>query len=120
MTTNMALNIALVFPLAHAGLALATTLSASLNALLLFRGLRREAVYRPPAGWGWLGGRAALACAVMGALLWWGAGPLSTWTSAAPWDRVGWLAGWVAAGGLAYGATLLLLGVRPRHLREAS
>ena len=120
MTTNMALNIALVFPLAHAGLALATTLSASLNALLLFRGLRREAVYRPPAGWGWLAGRAGLACAVMGALLWWGAGPLSAWTSAAPLDRVGWLAGWVAAGGLAYGATLLLLGVRPRHLREAS
>ena len=42
MLVNMGLNIALIFPLQHAGLALATSLSAYLNAFLLLRGLRGD------------------------------------------------------------------------------
>jgi putative peptidoglycan lipid II flippase len=50
MTTNMVLNVILMIPLQHAGLALATTLSAFLNAGLLLRGLGGKVGYR-------LGGR---------------------------------------------------------------
>ena len=120
MAANMVMNIILVFPLAHAGLALATTLSASLNAFLLYRGLRREGVYLPGADWAWLGWRAGLACAAMAALLLWGAGPLESWTTLGTWERAWRLLGWVLAGAGAYGAILLLSGVRARHFREAA
>ena len=52
MLSNIVLNLALVVPLAHAGLALATTLSACLNAGLLLRGLVVRGVFRPRPGWG--------------------------------------------------------------------
>ena len=119
MAANMVMNIVLVFPLAHAGLALATTLSASLNAFLLFRGLRREEVYQPGAHWVWLGWRTGVACTAMAALLLWGAGSLESWTALGAWERAWRLLGWVVAGASAYGAILLLTGVRARHFREA-
>ncbi|HAU14322.1 MAG TPA: murein biosynthesis integral membrane protein MurJ, partial [Gammaproteobacteria bacterium] len=46
MVANMVFNLALIVPLAHVGLALATSLSALLNAFLLWLGLRREGVYQ--------------------------------------------------------------------------
>jgi len=118
MVTNMALNIALVFPLAHAGLALATTLSASLNAFLLFRGLRREGVYVPQSGWPLLLLRGIAASALLTLALYWGAGGLSEWTSAATSDKVWRLLGLVVGGALVYAAALLAFGIRLRHFRS--
>ncbi|MBF0447578.1 MAG: murein biosynthesis integral membrane protein MurJ [Magnetococcales bacterium] len=46
MTSNMVLNLLLMIPLQHAGLALATTLSAFLNAGLLLHGLEKRVGYR--------------------------------------------------------------------------
>jgi len=120
MVTNMVLNIALVFPLAHAGLALATTLSAYLNAFLLFRGLRREGVYRPRQGWRLLILRGAVACGVMAGLLLWGAGNLDLWLALDVWGRIWRLLAWIGAGGAVYFATLFLLGVRLHHFRSAA
>ena len=77
-----------VIALAHAGLALATTLSASLNAFLLFQGLRRDAVYRPPAGWRALMARGLIASLLMGGVLYWAAGPVDGWLIADTWARV--------------------------------
>lgn len=57
MCANMLMNVVLVlllhhyFALGHAGLALATSLAAFLNAGLLFRGLRRSEIYQALAGW---------------------------------------------------------------------
>lgn len=51
MVANMVLNLILIWPLAHAGLALATSLAALLNAGLLYRGLRTEGVFQPQPGW---------------------------------------------------------------------
>jgi cation:H+ antiporter len=73
MVSNMVLNILLVFPLAHAGLALATALSAGLNAMLLFRGLRGEGVFQAEKGWGSLIVRGVVAALLMGVALFWGA-----------------------------------------------
>jgi len=67
MVTNMVLNIALVFPLQHAGLALATSMAAALNAFLLYKGLRKIDVYRPVAGWLWLSWRVVVSCLSMAA-----------------------------------------------------
>ncbi|MBF0455043.1 MAG: murein biosynthesis integral membrane protein MurJ [Magnetococcales bacterium] len=46
MSSNMVLNVLLMIPLQHVGLALATTLSAFLNAFLLLRGLDKKVGYR--------------------------------------------------------------------------
>ncbi|MBF0195015.1 MAG: murein biosynthesis integral membrane protein MurJ [Magnetococcales bacterium] len=47
MVSNMVLNIILMIPLQHAGLALATTIAAFLNAFLLLRGLGKKIGYYP-------------------------------------------------------------------------
>jgi putative peptidoglycan lipid II flippase len=123
MVTNIGLNIAIVLPMMHygmtaphAGLALATGLAAVVNASMLYRGLRRNGVYTPGDGWGWLSARVAVSNLVMAAVLWWLAGDLDGWI-AAPWfDRGLRLATCVAAGMAVYLGILWVAGVRPRHL----
>lgn len=115
MVANMLLNIALVFPLAHAGLALATGLSSALNAFLLFRGLRREAVYRPQAGWAALIRRGLLASCSLGLVLYWGTGGQAHWFAMDSATRAAKLALWILIGGGTYFAVLLVTGVRKRH-----
>ena len=46
MISNMVLNVILMIPLQHAGLALATTISGFLNATLLLRGLQKKVGFR--------------------------------------------------------------------------
>ena len=48
MVANMAFNLMLAPILGYVGLALATTLSATLNAMMLYRGLKKEGVYQLP------------------------------------------------------------------------
>ncbi|MGB1110257.1 MAG: murein biosynthesis integral membrane protein MurJ, partial [Gammaproteobacteria bacterium] len=116
MVTNMAFNIALVFPLAHVGLALATTLSAYVNAGLLFMLLRRDGAFQAQSGWGLFGLRILLATAVMAALLFWFTPAPADWIAAGAGDRVSWMFAVVLGGSGAYLLSLLLLGVRPRQL----
>ena len=51
MMVSLGLNVALVFPLAHAGLALATSLGAFFNAALLLEKLIKDKIYQPATGW---------------------------------------------------------------------
>ena len=97
---NAVLNLLLVWPLAHAGLALATSLASLLNAALLLR--------------------VALAGTAMSLVLLAGAGPWEAWTGWGEGERAWRLAAWVAGGAAVYGAALLLLGLRPRHLGRAA
>jgi putative peptidoglycan lipid II flippase len=120
MSVNMVLNLILIFPLAHAGLALATTLSSSLNAWLLYRGLRQEGIYQPAPGWWKLILRALLACTAMAACLWWLAGDLSAWTSMARIDKILNLLGLILGGGLVYLGLLFAMGFRPSWILKAS
>jgi putative peptidoglycan lipid II flippase len=117
MAANMVFNLILIWPLQHAGLALATSLSAYLNAYLLLRGLRRDAVYEARPGWARLGLQVGTGVVVMALLLIGLAPPLETWVEADRVQRIGWLTGAIAAGAAGYLATLYILGLRPRHLR---
>lgn len=114
MVANMVLNIALVFPLAHAGLALATSLAAFINAGLLYRILRRDGIYSPQSGWFKLTLQVVVANVSMAFLLWWGTGDLQAWFDMDGWQRTWELLMWVAAGGGLYFAILFLLGVNFR------
>ena len=113
---NIVLSLALIYPLAHMGLALAISLAAFVNAALLFHLLRREDAYTPLPGWGALLLRVAVASTVMGLAMTWGAGELSLWTDAGVPARILRLGILVAVGVVVYIAGILLLGVRPREL----
>lgn len=116
MAANVALSLALVYPLAHIGLAAAISAAAFINAGLLYRTLRRQNVYQPLRGWAVFLLRVLLASAVMGLLLAWGAGELQSWLAAGAVERVWRLAVWVGAGLLAYLIAIILSGVRPKQL----
>ncbi|HET7569258.1 MAG TPA: murein biosynthesis integral membrane protein MurJ [Gammaproteobacteria bacterium] len=121
---NIALNGAITAPMAllgfrapHAGLALATSLAAFVNAGLLFRGLRRKGIYRAASGWAALAIRVAIANGAMAAVLAVGVGPLSLWLGWAGLERAWHLALWIGVAVVVYFAVLLLSGLRPRHLK---
>ncbi|HEY7945438.1 MAG TPA: murein biosynthesis integral membrane protein MurJ [Casimicrobiaceae bacterium] len=102
----------LMFQIGHAGLTLAISLGACLNATLLYRAMRQRGVYRPLPGWGGFLARIAVALCVLGAVLWWVAGADSFWLSAGLWSKVGRLGLVIAAGTAAYFGTLWLVGFR--------
>ena len=119
MLANMVFNIVLIFPLRHAGLALATSLSAYLNAYLLWRGLRRGGVYRPHPGWPRLLLQVSLACAVMALVLWRGALARVPWFELDGLHRALYLLGWISVGAGVYFGVLWLSGLRPGDLLRA-
>lgn len=116
MLANMVFNVILVFPLAHAGLALATSLSAFLNAGLLFLGLRREGVYTPESGWKPFTLRCLLANIGLVAVLGLGVPSMDRWFAWGAGERALMLMLWIGAALVVYLLLLLLAGMRPRHL----
>jgi len=117
MVVNMVLNLLLIFPFAHVGLALATTLSAFLNAGLLFWGLYQQGHYRASPGWWLWVGRILIGNVAMVAALMAINPDSSLWLAMSEWQRIGWTSLLVATGAGVYGAILLVLGVRLRHLK---
>jgi putative peptidoglycan lipid II flippase len=118
LLTNMALNLVFVVPMVlldvpapHAGLALATSLAAWVNAGLLLRTLRNRQIYRPQAGWSRLFLQLALAAAALAAMLLWAVPGIVAWLQWAAWQRVASLALWVLAGAGIYLIFLRVSGV---------
>jgi putative peptidoglycan lipid II flippase len=100
----------------HAGLALATSFAAVLNALLLLFGLRRRGAWRPLPGWWRLFAQVAAGAGALAVLLAITV-PMVDWTGlgAQPLRRMVLVLGLVAAGATLYLLTLLVCGLRPRH-----
>jgi len=118
MTANMVLNLILIWPLDHVGLALATSISAFMNAGWLLHGLIKEGVFRWQPGWGVTLARLTSACTVLVAvLLAIQYGLAGNWLEADVWQRVQWMSLLVVAGAGGYVLTLLATGLRLRHLR---
>ncbi|KFF50296.1 membrane protein [Gammaproteobacteria bacterium MFB021] len=117
MVANMVMNLALIVPLAHAGLALATALSAFLNAGLLGRGLHRQGVLRFQPGWGRYAFQVIGGCTLMALGLWWLTPDWHQWTAWHAPRRVGCLLALVGGGATLYFVWLALTGVRLRHFR---
>ncbi|MBI1395073.1 MAG: murein biosynthesis integral membrane protein MurJ [Betaproteobacteria bacterium] len=106
------LNLAFVFPLRHAGLALAIGLGACVNATLLYRKLRQKGIYRPEQGWRRFLVRLAVAVAVMGIVLGVTVGPDEFWHHGPVVARALRLSGLVVLGAGTYFGALWLLGFR--------
>jgi putative peptidoglycan lipid II flippase len=121
LAATQLMNLAFVWPLGHAGLALAIGLGACMNAGLLYVNLRRHDIYRPQPGWGLFFLRLLAASLAMAAALWLTAGAASFWLESSAAARVTRLSGVVAAGAATYFVVLFILGIRPRdfHKRAA-
>jgi putative peptidoglycan lipid II flippase len=125
LSVNMGFNLAVVvpafrlgFPIPHILLAVSTGLAALVNSSLLFRGLRRDGIYRPSPAWRKLLPRIALASVAMAAFLWWISGDWDAWTGWSAPRRAVWLGISVIGGAAVYFGVLGLAGMRPRDLRH--
>ena len=123
MGANVVLNFLLIGPLAHAGLALATSLAAFLNAGLLLGPLVAQGRFWPSPGWTGHLLRVAGALAALVAAGWAVTPAPGVWHAAGAGVRVAMLAGCVATAGVAYLGTAWLLGVSevralPRWLHQ--
>lgn len=108
-------NLALVGPLQHAGLALAISLGACLNAGLLFWKLRSQHLFQPQPGWTLFLLKLVLAVALMVAVLLVGMHYLPAWEQGNMFERFVRLGALIAAGIVTYFGCLYLCGFRPRH-----
>jgi putative peptidoglycan lipid II flippase len=106
------LAVILMQRLDQAGLTLATSIGACLNAALLFRALTKRGIYRPQSGWLMFLSKLAVALFALALLLMWIAGPTALWLEAGLWTKVGRLAWVCAAGAAVYFGALWLLGFR--------
>lgn len=109
------MNLAFIFPLGHAGLALAIGLGACLNAGLLLHLLKKHRVYTPQPGWTSYVLRVVAAVSLMAAVLYFAMGETQWWLSAHFLDRAIRLTLLVGGGALVYFTALGLMGFRPRQ-----
>jgi putative peptidoglycan lipid II flippase len=123
MAANMVLNLLLVMPLmwfwniGHVGLALATSIAAYLNVILLWRGLLREGVYSFHPGWVAFGLRLLLATTVMAIVVFYLAGDSASWLEWGWQRRVSQIIVVCGGGALAYVITHWLGGTRLHTLQ---
>lgn len=118
MVANMVFNLLLVFWLGHVGLALATSLSAWLNAGLLYMGLRSEISLRFSRDSQLFLGKVLLATLLMLVVVHSLNYPASWWYAQTSLIRSLWMGLLVVSGLASFFAGLLVLGIRPRHLRH--
>ncbi|MGB5605901.1 MAG: murein biosynthesis integral membrane protein MurJ [Gammaproteobacteria bacterium] len=119
LLTNMLLNLVFVVPMVmlgvpgpHAGLALATSIAAWVNAGLLFASLRKNRVYQPQTGWRRLFAQMLLAGGALGLLLVVAAPASTAWLAGSAMQRAIDLLIWVGAGAALYLVVLRVCGVR--------
>ena len=124
MLVNIALNLSFLWlwrhfemPGTHSGLALATSLSAYVNATLLFSLLKRSQVIYQLAEWIQMAVKVFAGSLIMMLVLYWLIPQPATWTEWGTYIRFVYLIGFIALGALIYASILLALGLRPRHVR---
>ncbi|WP_083945105.1 murein biosynthesis integral membrane protein MurJ [Thiomicrospira microaerophila] len=114
LVSNIILNLILIGPLAHVGLALATSISAMLNAGLLYYFLLKQQVFSLQSPWRGFSLQVLAAVGVMALVLIFASPDNQAWLDFSAWQRVIWLLGLIVIAMLAYVVTLLALGFRPR------
>lgn len=124
LVVNFVLSVVLAYTLSragyvgtHAGLALAISVAAIVNAWLLYRGLRRDKIVMHSPGWSLLllrffGANAAMTVAIV-----WMQRPLDWWVGVGSLDRSIQLGVVVMVGAAVYFVALLMLGLRPSQLK---
>ncbi len=119
LLVNAACNLLFVVPMVlndipgpHAGLALATSLAAWVNAALLYRTLRQQALFTPRTGWGRLWLQMLFATVMMSLGLAWFVPATGDWLQQPATNRVLWMIFAVFGGAAVYLLSLQLSGVK--------
>lgn len=120
MLANVVFNALLIGPLAHAGLALASTLSSMINVLVLLYALLRQKIYIPLSGWSSFALRLVLANSMMAGMLWWFMPPMADWLEWSAIMRAMNLLMLMGAAALTYFGSLFITGLRIGHLKLQS
>ncbi len=119
MGSNTIVSIILAIPFGYVGLAIATSMSATLNMILLWRGLAKQGVYRVSRQSLVFIARLLLAVLAMGALLVWLSPAFEQWVSMSKTESMIWLAGLIGAGALIFVTVNLALGLRIKDLKAS-
>jgi len=116
LVTNIIMNLLLIGPFAHVGLAAATTLSAFVNAGLLYWYITKQGVFAPMAGWLKLLLQIAFANVLLVVFIVMVSPELSDWLAFDVWQRMSWLMGLVFGSIVIYAVGLLLVGLNPKSI----
>ena len=126
LVVNFLLSVALAYGLTkvgfagtHAGLALAISIAALLNAWLLFAGLRRDGIVSVSKGWSRLLSSILISSSLMCSCIIWLQRDLTWWLDTGLFDRVLRLGIEIMLAASVYFVILFLTGVRPSHFRLA-
>ena len=120
MVANMAFNLMLAPFLGYVGLALATALSATLNAFLLYRGLKAQGVYQFSAKTLFFVFRLMLAAGVMAGVVYYLSPDFETWLQMSFMQQVIQLLICISAGAISYFVTILILGIRLNEFKVSA
>jgi putative peptidoglycan lipid II flippase len=112
LLATQVMNLMFIWPLKHAGLALAIGLGACMNAGLLYYHLRKSGIFQPQPSWHQFLLRLAVAVSAMAAVLWWGAGAAESWLHYAAFEKLWRLAALVLVGAGVYFGMLWAMGFR--------
>ncbi|HEY8084656.1 MAG TPA: murein biosynthesis integral membrane protein MurJ [Methylophilaceae bacterium] len=115
LTATQLMNLAFIWKLQHAGLALSIGLGACMNATLLYYHLRKADIFKPQPGWGIFLLRVGGASIVMALVLNFAMVSNDLWFHLAAKTRLLYLLALVAVGAASYFAALLLFGIRVKH-----
>jgi putative peptidoglycan lipid II flippase len=116
MVANMVFNLILIWPLKHAGIALATSLASLVNTGFLYYFLRKRGIYIPRAGWGYFTFRMLIANSLLASWLWFSAGRLDVWVTS-DWTWRGTHLFYLLVTAIAvYGGGLWFAGIRPKDI----
>ncbi|MNH22152.1 putative peptidoglycan biosynthesis protein MurJ [compost metagenome] len=107
-------NLMFISHLQHAGLALAISLGACLNAGLLFWKLRQQQLFEPQPGWAKFLAKLVLAVVLMSAVLLVGMHYMPAWEQGQMLERFLRLGVLILAGVVTYFGSLFVFGFRPR------
>ncbi len=119
MIANMGFNL-LAIPFSYMGLAMASAMSATLNAFLLYRGLVKADVYCFSKQSAVFFLKVLVASLIMGGIVFYLCPSLTAFERMTFSYRVLWLGGLITLAAISYFVLLLILGIRKQHLLARS
>ncbi|WP_371186372.1 murein biosynthesis integral membrane protein MurJ [Thalassotalea maritima] len=115
MVANMVFNLMLAPFFGYVGLAMATALSATLNAVLLYRGLQAQQIYQLDRQSKSVIIRLIIAAVIMAVALFFISPMFAVWLHMSVSQQIGYLLALILAGVCIYALSAFALGVRARH-----
>ncbi len=117
MVINSLLCLLFIWPLAHAGLTLASALAGYINCAILLFLLKRRGIYQPMTGWFKYILQLGVANTAVAVYLLLMTGNVSFWLAQSPVLRLTWLLAHVAVAVMIYFISLYMTGIRPAQFR---